>query len=751
MFPHDSCPDCAQLRDLIEGSLSDEERAAITAHLDGCEACQHKLEGQACGGSSLLRAAGAVRERPPAQSAYWAAIQRVQDATPVPGWADSPIATRLESPPLSSPSGEIPLDFLKPSENPEFLGKLGHFNIVGVIGKGGMGIVLRALDRCLQRFVAIKVLNPEFASNETAKERFWREARAAAAVTHENVVAIHQVDYDEDSGLPFLVMQLISGTSLEDHLAANGALPTKDVLRIGAQVAAGLAAAHGQGLIHRDIKPANILLESDLQRAKLTDFGLARAAEDVHLTQSGFVPGTPLYMAPEQARGEAVDHRADLFSLGSVLYAMCTGRPPFKGSTPYVVLKSVTEEQPPPIHVINPQVPTWLADVIDRLHAKKPADRFQSAADVAEMLSRALVKIEHLSEDQKKACQKAAALRRQVDLGRRRFLWMGLGVLLGAGGSLATTTLMRRKAVAAPGEDATGVTPLATLDAQVGPIWSASFAPDGQTLAVALDDGNVKLWDMQTRDLRVMFEAHKGPVWSATFSPDGKLLATSSDDGTVRIWDAATGEELQKFDHQTAVRQVAFAPDGKSVVTGVRNGNVRIWSLESGETIHQIKGHSGIVTAVAFAPDGKSVVSAGSDKFAVLWDAATGRKRLDLRGHTASVYTVTFSADGRHLATGSWDRSARIWDAGTGNMLRLLTGHSGDVWSVAFSPNGDTLASGSEDRTVKLWDVASGQELTTFRGHGATVYAVTFRRDGQVLASGGRDGKVRLWDPMARA
>src|SRR5262249_47932673 len=157
---------------------------------------------------------------------------------------------RPETPsPDSGSSGDIALDFLKPSENPEFLGKLGHFNIVGVIGKGGMGIVLRTLDRCLQRFVAIKVLSPEFANNETAQQRFCREARAAAAVTHENVVAIHQVDEDEASGLPFLVMQLVSGTSLEDHIAANGKMKLTDVLRIGAQAAAGLEAAHRQGLI----------------------------------------------------------------------------------------------------------------------------------------------------------------------------------------------------------------------------------------------------------------------------------------------------------------------------------------------------------------------------------------------------------------------------------------------------------------------------------------------------------------------
>jgi hypothetical protein len=753
MSRHDSCPEPARLKDLIDGALPDDERAALTAHLDGCESCQRKLEETACGSSSLLRAACHVRERPPAQSAYWHALKRVEGTTPVPGWAESPVATRLETPPPESgTSADIALDFLKPSEDPEYLGKLGHFHVVRVIGKGGMGIVFEALDRCLQRRVAIKVLIPEFATNDTARQRFIREARAAAAVTHENVVAIHQVDHDEDTDLPFLVMQLISGTSLDDHVAANGPLPLKDVLRIGAQAAAGLSAAHRQGLIHRDIKPANILLESDLQRAKLTDFGLARAAEDVRLTQTGFVPGTPLYMAPEQARGDEVDHRADLFSLGSVLYVMCTGRPPFEGSTPYVVLKSVTEENPPPISTINPEVPGWLVEVIGKLHAKKPADRFQSAADVAEKLSRALVLIEHSPEEQLKKCKAAAAgqaLRRGVDLGRRRFLWLGLGVLLGAGGTLAGTAL-RRRVTGAASDEALSVAPLATLDAQVGPIWSASFAPDGESLAMALDDGTVKLWDVKARDVRLTIDAHRAPVWSAAFSPDGKLLATSSDDGTVKVWDAATGEERHKFEHPTAVRQVAFAPDGESLVTGVRNGVVRLWSLATGETLHRIEAHNGVVMAVAFSPDGKTVVSAGSDKLAVLWDAATGRKKLELRGHTASVYTVTFSADGRRLATGSWDRTVKLWDVGAGSCQATLTGHSLDVWSVAFAPDGKTLASGSEDRTVKLWDVASAKELTTFRGHGATVYAVTFSRDGKMLASGGRDGTVKLWDPAAR-
>ena len=216
------------------------------------------------------------------------------------------------------------------SRKPGSLGRLGHYEIQEVIGRGGMGIVLRAFDEKLHRVVAIKVMAPQLATSATARRRFTREAQAAAAVTHDHIVTIHAVE--EADGLPYLVMQYVAGMSLQERLERDGPLQLAEILRIGMQTAAGLAAAHAQGLVHRDIKPANILLENGIERVKITDFGLARAADDASLTQSGVVAGTPQYMSPEQARGEAVDHRTDLFSLGSVLYAMCTGRPPFRAA-----------------------------------------------------------------------------------------------------------------------------------------------------------------------------------------------------------------------------------------------------------------------------------------------------------------------------------------------------------------------------------------------------------------------------------
>jgi serine/threonine protein kinase len=276
------------------------------------------------------------------------------------------------------------LQFLQPSSRPDSLGRIGHYEVLQVLGKGGFGIVLRAFDDTLQRVVALKVLAPAIAATSPARKRFLREARASAQVRHENVVQVHAV---EEQPLPYLVMEFIPGETLQQRLDRIGPLETPEIVRIGRQIAEALAAAHANDLIHRDIKPGNVLLESGQHRVKITDFGLARAADDASLTQSGVLSGTPMYMAPEQAKGESIDRRADLFSLGSVMYVMATGRPPFRASTTYGVLKRVTEDQPRAIREVIPEVPDWLCNIIAKLHAKMPEDRFQSARKVADILA----------------------------------------------------------------------------------------------------------------------------------------------------------------------------------------------------------------------------------------------------------------------------------------------------------------------------------------------------------------------------
>lgn len=278
----------------------------------------------------------------------------------------------------------INLSFLSPSSTASHLGKLGPYEVLEVMGRGAFGIVLRALDPKLNRVVAIKVLSPELAANVMSVRMFLKEAQAAAAVRHDHIVTIHAVD--DSTALPYIVMECIVGQSLQQKIDKQGALPVAEILRIGMQIATGLAAAHQQGLVHRDIKPANILLENGIQRVKITDFGLARAVDDLAHAQTFQVAGTPQYMSPEQANGAAVDQRSDLFSLGSILYTMCTGRPAFRADSIVGILKRVCDETPRPIHELNPDIPHWLVSITTRLMEKNPDDRFQSAEEVAELL-----------------------------------------------------------------------------------------------------------------------------------------------------------------------------------------------------------------------------------------------------------------------------------------------------------------------------------------------------------------------------
>src|SRR5262245_29784801 len=332
----------------------------------------------------------------------------------------------------SPEAGAVP-DFLTPSQKPGSLGRLDHYEILGIVGHGGMGVVLKGFDEKLHRVVALKVLAPELAVRGTARQRFTREARAAAAVSHEHVVTIHAVEADHRP--PYLVMQFIDGVSLQEKLDQGGLPGLKEILRIGLQTAEGLAAAHRQGLVHRDIKPANILLENAVERVKITDFGLARAADDGSLTQSGVIAGTPLYMSPEQAAGQPVDHRSDLFSFGSVLYALCTGGPPFRADGTHAVLKRVIDDRPRPILEVNPEIPAWLCDLIARLQAKDPADRFQSAREVADLLGQHLA---HLQQPGQGAMPRAAEKPPARPVRKHR--WAGplaaSLLLLGLGGGL---------------------------------------------------------------------------------------------------------------------------------------------------------------------------------------------------------------------------------------------------------------------------------------------------------------------------
>jgi serine/threonine-protein kinase len=369
----------------LHDRLPEDSRPELESHLAACPGCRDKLD-ELAGGQP-----------------WWAEVRKH-----LGGDGASAIWPTLGQDETHK-SATTALDFLQPSDQPGSLGRLGIYEILEVLGWGGMGVVLRAFDPSLHRPVAIKVLAAELAANGAARKRFAREAQAAAAVAHDHVVPVHAVD--SQASPPYLVMGFIPGQSLQQRLERSGPLEIKEILRIGVQTASGLAAAHAQGLVHRDIKPANIMLENGIERVRITDFGLARAVDDASVTQNGAVAGTPQYMAPEQARGEAIDQRADLFALGSTLYAMATGRPPFRGESTLSVIRQVCDAQPVSMRSINADVPAWLEGIVDKLHAKDPAGRFQSAAEIAALLERCLA---HVQQPDRQPLPPQA-----VDLGRR--------------------------------------------------------------------------------------------------------------------------------------------------------------------------------------------------------------------------------------------------------------------------------------------------------------------------------------------
>jgi hypothetical protein len=268
----------------------------------------------------------------------------------------------------------------------QLVNQLGPYRVRRQIGRGGMGVVFEAEDQVLRRPVAIKVLDPQRGLNEAARARFLREARAAAALSHENIVAIYGVG--QARGIPYLVLQYVEGESLAERLRRCKRLPIEDVVRLGTEVARGLSAAHAQGRIHRDIKPANILLEHATGRAKIADFGLAKEADDQGLTMEGTIAGTPEFMSPEQACGHALDARTDLFSLGVVLYLAATGHSPFAASDPWVTLDRVRQAKPQPLQALDPSLPRWFCEVVSGLLTKKPSDRIESAEVLVGLLER---------------------------------------------------------------------------------------------------------------------------------------------------------------------------------------------------------------------------------------------------------------------------------------------------------------------------------------------------------------------------
>ena len=821
MTTGDDCPDVQRLRELLLGRIPRSEAELLEGHLSTCDSCARTVSTLQAE-DHLVRAVRSARHIPAEEPDTvlqnligrlkglhsTASIPGQQTTTfkPSPRDQSAPDTIRPQMRLDGSQTTAEDFDFLMPPEGPGEIGRLGSYRVLQFLGAGGMGIVFQAEDPQLQRLVALKVMKPALTMKEENRQRFLREAQLTALIEHDHIVAIHQVG--EDRGVLFLAMQMLRGETLEERVRRLGKLPVLEVLRIGRELARGLAAAHERGLIHRDIKPANIWLEADTDRIKILDFGLALAGQDTQNKERGAIVGTPAFMAPEQARGELAGPACDLFSLGAVLYRLSTGEMPFRGPDTLSILMALALDQPAPPKEVHPDVPAVLSDLIMRLLEKMPANRPSSATEV----ETALVAIEQdltAPPPPRRLRRMLAALGVLTVLGVAAF-WLGsrffrpaplpeqrtptegelvvefddadLPFILQTGDAAQqirdlkapqTLTLapgdytlrlaeprdglqlVTDKVTIVRGEKKTvtirRIGQLQRLDKLGAVIQAVAFAPDGER-ALAAADRFVLLLDLTTGAELASWKGHRSLVQCVAFSADGRVALSGSGsrspkpDFSVRLWDVPMGMEIRTLTgHTSWVTGVALSADGKRGLSGSYDKTAIVWDMESGRIQRVLLGCDAGINAVALSGDGRWALTGDSEGSVRLWDADTGEELRHLEGHAESVRGVALSPDGRFALSGSYDQTLRLWDLESGEEVQRFAGHEGWVNSVAFSPDGRRVLSGGADRTVRLWDAATGQEVSSFREHTAAVQSVAFASDGRRAVSGGLDRTVRLW------
>lgn len=625
------------------------------------------------------------------------------------------------------------------SEVSSWIGRtIGRYEIIGTLGQGGMGWVFRARDLELDREVALKCLAPDLAADPECRRRFLQEGRAASKVSHPNIVQVFEAF--EADGHPWLAMQLVPGRDLGSRLAERGRLSIETVLRYAEDLASALRVAHSHGILHRDIKPANVLIDAD-DRALLSDFGLARVRSAVTapdsteptttMTPPGAVLGTPRYMSPEQVLGRATDERSDVFSLGVVLYEMCTGVPAFSESSRGSLSDAIVHREPEPIARFTYEIPEDLERIIRKAMSKPPEERYQNGGEI-------LIDIRAARRKHEFGAYAAAHPEPSRTRVRRLPLapiWVLLFILAAA--VLVGRWIQRNREAPIPNAEPVRVTSVDGWEGQ------PAIAPDGGRIAYVADaEGNDDLYLVDAQGgvpVRLTDEPSddRQPAWF----PDGRSLAFVSDrSGCASIWRTGQlggGATLLIPDAE----QPAISPDGRRIAfcRAPRGADLRIAvaSLEDPSRIEMLTDDNGGLWAhehPAWSPDGARICYATRHG---LWEVPSGgglARRLTV--DTDLDQDPVWSPSGRHVYFSSWrDGTIALWRvrAAGGVPERVTLGDSRQC-QPSLSRDGRRMAYATQvlSRNLVFWNFSTRRETIVRVLSDAEQPAMS--PDGQLLA-----------------
>jgi WD40 repeat protein/serine/threonine protein kinase len=701
---------------------------------------------------------------------------------------------------------------------PEHVRLFGDYELIEQIGAGGMGVVWRARQKSLNRLVALKMIRAGQLARPEDVQRFRAEAEAAARLQHPGVVAIYEIG--EVEGQHFFSMELIEGPTLARSLA-HGPFAPRRAATLVRELALIMSYAHSRGILHRDLKPSNIVLSQPLAEASsqtlsttsssfpsfpsvekisphITDFGLAKLLESTaDLTHTAAILGSPAYMSPEQATGTLVDSRADLYSLGAILYECLTGRPPFQAETPIAALRQVVEKEPPALRLLNPDIPRDLETICLKCLEKDPAKRYPTAQAFADDLQHFLQNEPITARPITRTAKLFRWSRRNPALATAYSLLTLLLILILIGSPLTIYRINQARKAEADARSRAEVQAYLSDLGLAQRLWNddgdldrarqllrAHLPKPGQTDLRGFEWRY--LWNLCRDESRRSFTNHDG-IFHFAWTPDRKKLAVSSPH-TIKFlaWDGDGHETDLITDPVDNITKFEFCPVFTNfLATGSGNGKVKLWDLNSKEPISLFTGLGGSISAVAFSADGRYLAAAGeTDKKIALWDV---RKRTNIWFRTTAVpsLAVIFAGDEHFLisgggpdagnpliwdlegnatpfpaehkgwveslvlghgtlATGSADGTTIIWDLSTLRTLRRLNGAGGAV----FSPFSKSFVLG-EGSTVALWGTyweSGGGPVARFRGHGDRVTKVAFSPDGRWILSGSADRSLKIWD-----